>query len=144
MEQKTKKQISIFVGIAYFFLICIASVYAYFNPEETYFATAFSAFAMAIPMLYYSGKWGKEVRQKHIAIQFLIMMFIPIINIGIATYRWRSNLPLYPTDPTAAFLFVWADVFLWVLTGIMFMVGIITPTKLLIKSNKFLENEVKI
>jgi len=126
MGLSTNKRISIFGSIAFFSLICIASVYAYFYPDDTFFATTASIFAMMFPMLYYSGKWGKEVRQKHIIIQILIMLFIPAIRIGIITYRWYAGFPSFTTvaNPTAAFLIVWAESFVWLLIGIMFVIGI--------------------
>ncbi|WNY24165.1 hypothetical protein MmiHf6_14940 [Methanimicrococcus hongohii] len=125
MELKTKKLIAIFGSIFAFLIICAASVYAYHNPEETYFATAASVWAVIFLPLYYFGKGRKETRQNHLGIQLLFVMIIPAIWVFIIIYRWYVGLPSFSSvsDPTSAFLVVWGEAVVWFLIGIMFTIG---------------------
>ncbi|WNY29020.1 hypothetical protein MmiEs2_12340 [Methanimicrococcus stummii] len=125
MELKTKKFIALFVSLAIFLVICISSVYAYSNPDDTFFATSFSVFAALFVPFYYMWKGKKEERQKHFLISILIFVFIPIIQIIITTYRWYVGLPsiLIADGPISAFLIVWADAFVNFVWGITFVIA---------------------
>ncbi|MBZ3935385.1 hypothetical protein [Methanimicrococcus blatticola] len=125
MEFKTKKLIAI-IGIVFFFLlICAASIYAYSNPNETYFAAAFTTFAISFMILYYFGKGKVEKRQKHLGIQLLIMAIVPAIWIIVTIYRWYVGLPSFTSVTTgeAAFIVVWVQALVWFIAGIMIVIG---------------------
>lgn len=145
MKMKTKKTISIFGIVLCFLIICAASIYAYFNMNETYFATTASILAMLIPSFLFWLNGKKEVRQNHLGVQLLIMAAIPVIRIGIVTYRWYVGLPSFSsvTTPEAAFIVVWTEAFAWFLTGAMFIVGSLYTDRIVekIKSGKS-ENEI--
>lgn len=125
MELKSKRLIAIIGIILFFLLICGASLYAYSNPTDTYFAAIASIFAAMFPILYYLFKGKKEERQKHLGIQLLIMAFVPAIWIIVTTYRWFAGLPSFTSVTTseAAFIVVWATALIWFIFGIMIVIG---------------------
>jgi hypothetical protein len=125
MELKTKKLIAIFGCLFVFLGICIMSVYAYLNPNDTFFAASGTVFAMILLPLYYFGRGVKETRQKHIIIKILIIIIVPMIWISIIVYRWWVDLPALTsaTSPTSAFLIVWGHAFVWFIIGAMTVIS---------------------
>lgn len=125
MELKTKKRISYLIITVAVLSICIASGYAYLHPEETYFASDFSIFAVLIASSYYFGKGKNEARQKHLGLSLLIMAFVPAVLMIVTTYRWYVGLPSFTsvTTPEAAFVVVWAKAIVWFIAGIMVVIG---------------------
>lgn len=125
MEPNIKKFFAVFCSLVCFLIICIAGIYAYFNPAEINFATAASVFAVVFLPFYYLFKGRKEPKQKHFIISILTMVFIPLILVIIAIYRWYTGLPSFPSAaaPWAAFVVVWVEAFIWFIAGIMIVIG---------------------
>ena len=123
MDLKTKKKISLFGILAFFFLLCAASVYVYLQVgkgKEVFFVSIPPIFAFYIVLLYYFGKGKKEVKPKHIGLQLFI------IAIGFtALILCQISLPLISsiTDPAVAFLYIWEDAVSWFFLGLMFVLA---------------------
>ena len=123
MDLKTKKKISVFGILSYFFILCAASVYVYLQVgkgEEVFFASFITIFSMMLVPLYYFGKGEKEVKQKHKIVQILIMV------IGWLAYLlWQiSYTPIFlVTDPATAFLWIWKSSAVCFFVGLMLVIG---------------------
>ena len=123
MDLKTKKKISLFGILAYFLILCAASVCVYLQVkkgEEVFFVSILPIFAFQIAPRYYFGKGKKEVKQKNTRVQLFI------IGIGfVAFILCHFSLPsiFSITDPVVAFLYVWEDAVSWFFLGLMFVVG---------------------
>ena len=123
MDLKTKKKISVFGILAFFFILCAASGYVYLQVgkgKDIFFVSLFSMLSIMIAPLYYFGKGKKEVKQKHKIVQILIMV------IGwFAFLLWQvSRTPLFfITTPTAAVLWIWEDAAVCFFVGLMLVIG---------------------
>ena len=123
MDLKTKKKISLFGILAYFLILCAASVYVYFQVgkvKEGFFISFLPVVAIWIVPLYYFGKGKKEMRQKHFFLQILI------VAIGwLAFFLWpvsQTSLFLI-TNSKTAFLWIWEAAAVWFFVGLMFVIG---------------------
>jgi hypothetical protein len=124
MDLKTKKKISLFGILAYFLILCAASVYVYFQVgkgKEVFFVSFITIFSMMIVPLYYFGTGKKEVKQKHKILQILIMA----IGWLILLFWQISYTPLFlVTDPATAFLWIWESSAICFFVGLMLAIGI--------------------
>jgi len=129
MDLKTKKKISLFIISLLFLIIFAVSIYIYFQIErghDFFFASFIPISAMLILPFYYIGKGRKDVRQKHVVLQILILMIGPIIYILIRTYKWLIYLPPLSaiTDPATAFVWFWIDTAICFFMGCILVIGI--------------------
>ena len=123
MDLKTKKKISLFGILAYFLILCAASVYAYLQVgkgEEVFFVSFITIFSMLIVPIYYFGKGKKEVKQKHKIVQILIMMVG-----GLILFFWQiSYTPLFlVTNPATAFMWIWKSSTVCFFAGLILVIG---------------------
>ena len=123
MDLKTKKKISLFGILAFFFILFAASVYIYFQGgkgKEGFFISFLPVVAIWIVPLYYFGKGKKETRQKHAFLQILI------VAIGwLAFFLWHVPQTSFflITDSTTSFLWIWESAASWFFVGLMFVIG---------------------
>ena len=123
MDLKTKKKISLFGILAFFFILCAASIYVYLQVEkgkEVYLISFLPIFALQIGPLYYFGKGKKEVKQKNTRLQLFIM------GVGfVAFILCQIFLPsiFSIADPVVAFWYIWEDATSWFFMGLVLVLA---------------------